>query len=92
MGVLLAGVAVVAGMTGSADDVADGVVAAIAGVGCGVADRPGPQLPALPSTVAVTTTTSNPVATATPVAENAMAIKEMTPARRKMHMRMPFRA
>ncbi|WIX92188.1 hypothetical protein [Amycolatopsis sp. DG1A-15b] len=90
--VLLAGGTVVAGMTGSADGVADGVVVPIVDVGSGVADRLDPQLPALPSTVAVTTTTSNPVATATPVVENVMAIKAMTPVWRKVRMGMPFRA
>ncbi|WP_410644279.1 hypothetical protein [Amycolatopsis sp. lyj-346] len=89
---VLVGVAVVAGMTGSADGVADGVVASIVGVGAGVADRPGSQVPAVPSTVAVTTTTSNPVATATPVAENVMAIRAMTPVWWKVRMCMPFRA
>jgi hypothetical protein len=92
VGVLLVGVAVVAGMTGSADGVADGVAAPVAGVGSGVADRPGSQLPAVPSTVAVTTTRSNPVATATPVVDNVMAIKTMTPVWWKVRMCMPFRA
>jgi hypothetical protein len=92
VGVLLVGVTVVAGMTCSADGVADRVVSPIAGVGSGLADRLGPQLPVVPSTVAVATTRSNPLATATPAAENVMATKAMTMVRRKVRMCMPFRA
>jgi hypothetical protein len=86
---LLTGVTVVAGMTGSADGVADGVVVPIADVGSGVADRLDSQVPAFPSAVAVTTITSYPVATATPVAENVMAIKARTPVWRKVRMVCP---
>jgi hypothetical protein len=88
VGVLLVGVTVVAGMTGSADGAAAGVVSSIAGVGSVVADGPGPQVPVVPSTVAVTTTWSNPAATATPAAESVPAIKATTPAWRKVSMRV----
>jgi hypothetical protein len=86
VGVLLTGKTVSAGNMGSAD----GVAASIAG--SGVADRLDAQLPAVPSTVAVATIRSNPVATAEPVVENVMAVKAMTMVRRQVRMCMPFRA
>ncbi|MEV6823472.1 hypothetical protein [Amycolatopsis sp. NPDC051102] len=90
VGVLLIGKTVPAGITGSDDGATDSVVASI--TGSGVADRAGSQLPAVPSTVAVTTTRSNPAATAEPVAENVMAVKTMTMVRRQVCMCTPFRA